>query len=181
MRQFKKRIATGFASIEMLIVTPILLLVAMGIFELTQLLQANSIVVGVSREGANLIARSSTETPQNVMDVVASTSTPLDLSRDGAIFISLVVGQKDKPPYISNQYKWNNAGLTVNSSTWPGCTSWDKEGSCNMSDPKPTLSNFHLTLDDSESVYVVEVFYHYEPISSFVFENDFTIREITYL
>ncbi len=177
----KSPTSKGFASIEMLIVTPIMLTIAMGIFELTQLLQANSIVVGVSREGANLIARSSTETPQNVMDVIASTSTPLDLSTDGVIYISLVVGRDNQAPYLANQYKWNQSGLSTNSTIWSGCTSWSFEGQCNLPNPKPSLSNFQMSLDDAESVYVVEVIYDYAPVSSFIFDNNFTIGEITYL
>ncbi|HDM8132537.1 TPA: pilus assembly protein [Vibrio harveyi] len=181
MFKARRKQAKGFASIEMVIIAPLMLIVAMGIFELTQLLQANSIVVNVSREGASLISRSSTETPQEVMDIVASTSSPIDLSTKGAIYISLVVGRQNQSPYLSQQIRWNQSGLTIASQVWSSCGSWQSNGECNLGSPKPALSNFPIALDDSEIVYVVEVFYDYDPVSTFVFDSSFTIGEVTYL
>ncbi|GAM68882.1 hypothetical protein JCM19236_2879 [Vibrio sp. JCM 19236] len=85
---------------EMAIITPVLLIIMMGIFEVTQVIQANNIIISLSREGANIIARNSSQTPEEVMDIVASTSNPLDMVTDGAMFISQVVAEVTIPVAI---------------------------------------------------------------------------------
>lgn len=92
---FFRKCQAGLASVEMAIITPVLLIIMMGIFEVTQVIQANNIIISLSREGANIIARNSSQTPEEVMDIVASTSNPLDMGTDGAMFISQVVGRGD--------------------------------------------------------------------------------------
>lgn len=175
----------GLASVEMAIITPVLLIIMMGIFEVTQVIQANNIIISLSREGANIIARNSSQTPEEVMDIVASTSNPLDMGTDGAMYISQVVGRGDdssgnpQAPYLNEQYRWQDGGYTTLDSTWGACTSWT-DGECNIS-TTPDLNNFPLTLDDGETVYVVEVIYRYSPVSTFIFDTDFSIRELTYL
>ncbi|CAM4078089.1 TadE/TadG family type IV pilus assembly protein [Vibrio neonatus] len=177
----------GLASVEMTFIVPILLIIMMGVFELTQVIQANNIIISISREGANLISRNSSQTPEQVMDTIASTSDPLDLNQDGIIYINLVVGREDNngnplDPVLNQQYRWGDFGYTASSSTWSGCTQWtgDDNGICDM-DSDPVLTNFPLQLDSGESVYVVEVMYRYSPISTLIFDSDFTIKEITYL
>ncbi len=171
---------------EMTLVVPILLIIMVGIFELTQVIQANNIIISISREGANLISRNSTQTPEQVMDTIASTSDPLQLGTDGMIYINLVVGKgtdsngMPQPPVLNSQYRWTNHGYNATSSTWGSCTQWQNDGQCDLAS-SPELSNFPLALDEDESVYVVEVIYRYSPISTLIFDKDFTIKEITYL
>lgn len=180
-----RKLQTGLASVEMAIITPILLIIMMGIFELTQVIQANNIIISLSREGANIIARNSSQTPEEVMDIVASTSNPLNMGSDGAMYISAVVGRGDdasgnpQPPYLDEQYRWQDGGYVTTDSTWGSCSSWIS-GECDISS-QPDLTNFPLALDDGETVYVVEVIYRYTPISTFVFDTEFSIRELTYL
>lgn len=178
---------SGLASVEMVIITPILLIIMMGVFEITQIIQANNIIISVSREGANLISRNSTQTPEQVMDIVASTSNPLNLANDGTIYISLVVGRGDDSsgnpqlPYINNQYRWQDGNYSTSNTTWDSCSTW-VDGECRLpTSNKPELANFPLALDEGESVYVVEVIYKYSPISTYIFDSDFSIRELTYL
>ncbi|WP_261817088.1 TadE/TadG family type IV pilus assembly protein [Vibrio gallicus] len=178
---------SGLASVEMVIITPILLIIMMGVFEITQIIQANNIIISVSREGANLISRNSTQTPEQVMDIVASTSNPLNLANDGTIYISLVVGRGDDSsgnpqlPYINNQYRWQDGNYSTSNTTWDSCSTW-VDGECQLpTSNKPELANFPLALDEGESVYVVEVIYKYSPISTYIFDSDFSIRELTYL
>ncbi|MEZ9131030.1 hypothetical protein BCV02_13925 [Vibrio breoganii] len=178
----------GLASVEMTFIVPVLLIIMVGIFELTQIIQANNIIISISREGANLISRNSSQTPEEVMDVIASTSDPLNLNEDGIIYINLVVGREDSDgnalaPVLNQQYRWGNFGYAADSSTWGDCTTWtgSDNGICDMGDTDPELANFPLQLDNGESVYVVEVIYRYSPISTLIFDSDFTIKELTYL
>ncbi|OBT14039.1 hypothetical protein A9264_02310 [Vibrio sp. UCD-FRSSP16_10] len=172
----------------MTFIVPILLLIMMGIFELTQVIQANNIIISISREGANLISRNSSQTPEQVMDTIASTSDPLNLDQDGIIYINLVVGREDDSgnpidPVLNQQYRWGDFGYSAQSSTWDECTQWggSDNGTCDIGDTDPVLTNFPLQLDSGESVYVVEVIYRYSPISTLIFDSDFTIKELTYL
>jgi hypothetical protein len=176
----QKERQTGFASIEMVLVTPFLLLLMGGVFELSHYLQANSIVVGIGREGANLVARTSVNTPDEIMTLIAKTSGDIDLEDDGAMFITLVTGQKDKDPYINEQYKWSKSGLTQKSGTWSHCGGWSNH-ECSLPSPRPTIKDFPLTLDPNESVYVVEVYYQYSPQTGFIYDMDLLISDTTYL
>ncbi|MFA0567508.1 TadE/TadG family type IV pilus assembly protein [Vibrio gallaecicus] len=172
----------GFAAVETVIVSPVLLLILVGLIELIQMIQANYLIISVSREGANIISRSSTETPQDIMDIVASTSSPLDLSADGNIYITLVVGQDDDDPYVSSQHRWDDFGYSVDSGTWGDCANWDNDDQCELDeDNLPTLSNFAIDLGEGESVYVVEVLYEYNPAFSFFLESGVSITDTTYL
>lgn len=170
----------GVAAIEMVLVMPFLLILLGGVIEVTHYLQANSIVVGIGREGANLVARTSVNTPDEIMTLVAKTSGDLDLEQDGAIYITLVTGQEDEDPYVNEQHRWSKSGITQDSETWDSCGGW-VSNECNLPSPKPELSDFPLTLDPNESVYVVEVHYRYSPLTSFVYDTDFVISDITYL
>lgn len=182
------RPAKGLASVEMTFVVPILLIIMVGIFELTQIIQANNIIISISREGANLISRNTSQTPEEVMDTIASTADPLSLNDDGIIYINLVVGREDSDgnalsPVLNQQYRWGDYGYAAKSSTWPNCAGWagSDSGICDMGDNDPELDDFPLQLDNGESVYVVEVIYRYSPISTLIFDSDFTIKELTYL
>mgnify|MGYP005685803993 FL=1 len=80
----------GFAAVEMALITPFMLVLIGGIIEVTQLLQSNSVMIGMSREAANLVSRTSTNTPDEIMTLVATTSAPLDMNSDGVMYLSLI-------------------------------------------------------------------------------------------
>jgi len=181
MLLLKKTSINGFASVEMTLVLPVLLLIALAIYELTEMIQANNIIVSISREGANLISRTSTQSAQDVMTIVASTSNPLNLSDNGIIYISQIVGVENSDPYINKQFRWDGYGYDVNSRVWANCSLWNVEGECQLPSTKPSLSSFPLQLDDGESVYVVEVLYRYTPAFSYFFDKVYSIEESTYL
>ncbi|MGY3570629.1 TadE/TadG family type IV pilus assembly protein [Vibrio paucivorans] len=173
---------SGLAAVEMTIVVPFLLIILVGVVELTQLVRANHILLSLSREGANIISRSSTEEPQDVMDIISVTSQPLVLDSDGIIYINLVVGQEDDDPYLSEQHRWGDYGYDKESAIWSHCESWDIQEQCEIEDgDNPTLADFPMELSDGESVYVVEVFYRYTPFFNLVFDSAITIQDATYL
>lgn len=178
MKQRSK--AKGFAAVEMTLVTPFLLLLIGGTIELTQYLQANSILIGITREGANLVSRTSSHSPDDIMTLVAKTSGGLDLSQDGVMYITLVTGQEDEDPYVNEQHIWSNGGLSHGSAIWDQCGSWT-DNQCDIASPPPTLSNFPIALEANESVYVVEVHYQYSPLTSYFINSGFVMSDLTYL
>ncbi|MFM2589832.1 TadE/TadG family type IV pilus assembly protein [Vibrio sp. TBV020] len=177
---FKTKIQKGFAAIEMTLVAPFMLLLIGGIIEVSQYLQANSILIGITREGANLVSRTSSNTPNEIMTLVAKTSGELDLTSDGIMYITLVTGQEDDDPYINEQHRWSDSGLVKTSGIWDDCGNWVNH-ECVIATPAPTLSNFPIALEDNESVYVVEIYYEYSPLTNFFITNSFTMSDVTYL
>ncbi len=178
--KYKVNRSSGFAAIEMTIITPFLLLLLGAVIEVSSYLQANSIMIGVGREAANLVARTSINTPDEIMTLVAKTSGDVDLQTDGAMYITLVTGQEDDDPYVNEQYKWDSSGLTQESETWDQCGGW-VSSQCTLPSPKPMISDFPLSLEPNESVYVVEVHYRYTPLTNFLYDTAFVISDITYL
>ncbi|KJY82969.1 membrane protein [Vibrio galatheae] len=178
MKQMNRQ--TGFAAVEMTLITPFMVLLIGGIIEVTQYLQASSILIGVTREGANLVSRTSSTEPDDIMTLVSKTTGTLDLESDGIMYITLVTGQEDDDPYVNEQYRWSDSGLVHTSSTWEECASWT-DNQCDIDSPPPTLDDFPISLDPNESVYVVEVHYQYVPLSSFFITSSFIMSDITYL
>ncbi|NOI65259.1 TadE family protein [Vibrio sp. 99-8-1] len=176
------KIIKGYATVTLTLIIPVFLLFIFGLYEIVQMLHTQSVIVNLSRESAHLISRTSDYTEQNIMDVVATTSQFVDMNSDGIIYISHVVGQTGDNPYITEQFKWTQAGIDKASELWPSCASW-VSGQCEL--PSDTaareLTGFPITMEDNDSVYVVEVFYTYRPIFSFVVDEDVTIGQATYL
>lgn len=175
-----KRVQSGFAAVEMTLITPFMLLLIGGLIEVTHFLQANSILIGVTREGANLVSRTSSSTPNEIMTLVSKTTGDLNLSSDGVIYITLVTGQEDDDPYVNEQYIWSDSGLSHSSSVWNGCTSWTNH-QCDLETPPPTIASFPVSLEPNESVYVVEVHYQYSPLANLYITSGFVMSDITYL
>lgn len=171
---------SGFAAVEMTIITPFLLLLIGGIIEVTHFLQANSILIGVTREGANLVSRTSSSSPNDIMTLISKTTGELDLSSDGVIYITLVTGQEDDDPYVNEQYIWSDSGLSHSSAVWDECTSWTNH-QCDIESPSPTITSFPVSLSANESVYVVEVHFQYSPLSNLYITNGFIMSDVTYL
>ena len=162
----------GLAAVEMVFVIPILLLLGLGVVELSHVILAKNISTSLAREGANLASRSFSDSDQEIMDALALSADPLDLSQNGVIYISVVVGDDDPDPYISEQHRWLGYGFGSSSRMWAGCPSWDRNGACVIPSRKPRLSNFPMALEPGETVHIVEVVYDYSYLTSYVFDHN---------
>lgn len=167
--------ARGLAAVEMVFVIPLLLLLGLGVLELSQLILAKNISTALAREGANLASRAFADSDQEIMDALALSADPLDLSQDGVIYISVVVGDDDPYPYISEQHRWHDHGYSTSSRTWGRCPSWDGNGACVIPSNKPRLANFPMTLEPGETVHIVEVMYDYSFLTRYVFDQNHVI------
>lgn len=160
----KKRSMAGVSAIEFALVLPMLLLLAIPIFDIARLIQAHIILVNISREGANLASRTS-DTPQTIMNGISATAPPLNVGATGMIYITKVMGNREGSTVrnvVVQQDKWLGGGNTASSAIWGGCSNWSS-GKCNSvpSNPNnaPTAPVMPGQLIDGEVVYVVEVFY----------------------
>ena len=86
--------STGQAMVEAAMVLPLLVLLVIGVFEFSRSIQANNIVVAMSREAANLASRPPTPPSQDIMDAVGDTAQPLVMTAHGMIYITKVQGVK---------------------------------------------------------------------------------------
>jgi len=177
----------GQTMVELALILPVLLLLAFGVFEYSRSILTKNIITNMSREGANLAARTQTD-PQTIMTAIATTADPLEIGTNGMIFITEVVGDdfggSTVYPIVQNQYKYVNGNyLAANSIVWDGCGSWTG-GKCTVSgdpiadlegDGAGTYSGMETVINDGETVYAVEVFYDYAPIISYVMDNNLEI------
>ena len=167
--------ARGLAAVEMMFVIPILLLLGLGVIELSHLILSKNISTALAREGANLVSRSFSDSDQDIMDALALSADPLDLSQDGVIYISVVVGDDGPDPYISEQHRWLDSGYSSSSRMWGSCPSWDGNGACELPSTKPRMTNFPMTLEPGETVHIVEVMYDYSYLTRYVFDHNLEI------
>ncbi|MBW2015061.1 MAG: pilus assembly protein [Deltaproteobacteria bacterium] len=172
----------GQTMVELALILPILLLLSFGVFEYSRSILTKNIITNMSREGANLAARTQTD-PQIIMSAIATTADPLDMGTNGMIFITEVMGIDDGTgtvnPIVKKQYRYVNGGYSANSMVWGGCGSWTG-GECAVSGSPiadlegdgGTISGMEAVINDGETVYAVEVLYDYAPIISYVLNNN---------
>ena len=167
----------GVALIEFALILPLLLLLVFGVFEFGRAIQTKNILANMSREGANLASRTSS-TVQTIMNSIALTADPLDMTANGMIFITELRGRGAAPtvPRVTAQHRWTGGSYHPSSKVWDGCTDWGMDGECN--DDFDDLKNAEagadlngLELKDREVVFAVEVFFNYQAIISYAIND----------
>ncbi len=160
----KPAVTAVTAVAEFAFILPLLLLLAIPIFDVVRAIEANMILIHISREGANRASRSS-ETPQTIMNAITATASPLDMGGSGMIYITKVMGNREGGTIrnvIVQQDRWLAGSYTPASSLWT-CSAWNRDGSCSSlsADPNlaPTAHVMTSQLLDGEVIYVVESFY----------------------
>jgi hypothetical protein len=157
----------GQSTIEFAFMALFLLpLLALGVFEFGRAIQAKNIVINMSREGTNLVRRSSDD-PQNIMNALADTAQPLDMARYGMFYITEVSGMSSGEIEVVKQYRWTLGVSPRPPSKVATCTPMIN-GVCTPSSTlKASLTALHLNardLADGQIAYVTEVFYNYPVI-----------------
>jgi hypothetical protein len=169
----------GVAAVELALLLPMLLFLLFCMIDAGRALQANIIVVNLSREGANLAARGNTPLETNSQDIIyalMASATPLNVNKHGMVYITRVLGVVSggvSHSVVVDQYRWDDAarGLGFRNSGYDppskvhGCTSWNA-GTCTSinSNARPGSTVMNGQLDDGEVVYVVETFYRFNPL-----------------
>lgn len=166
LHMFKNRKVAGTAAVEFAFVLPFLLLLAVPLFDFTRVIQANMILINMSREGANLASRTS-EMPQTIMNALTATAPPLDMGGRGMIYITKVMGNKEGAVIqnrILRQDKWLQGSYAPASKLWSCSGGWAADGSCNgipvNPNSAPAANVMTGQLLDGEVIYVVESFYN---------------------
>jgi len=167
----------GIAAVEFALLLPVLLLLLFGMLDVARALQANIILVNLSREGANLVARGNTQLEsgsQEIIYALMASAPPLNVNKHGMVYITRVMGvvsNGQSRSVVLDQYRWDDRARNLGASASgynPGsrvyaCGVWNGPA-CSGVDPnrRPTVNVMSGQLADGEVVHVVETFYQYE-------------------
>ena len=160
-----RRKQRAVAAVELALILPVLLLLALGVFDYARALQFNNVLVSLSREGANLAARTS-EPPEYIMRVLQSTASPLRMNTDGRMYIVRVVGRADGRGDVDLVARAAQGDAGLQSRTY-SCTSWRADNTCNLPMPRPIVS-LPVVLQPGETVFVAEAMYDYTSVIRYV-------------
>ncbi|MGK5073558.1 TadE/TadG family type IV pilus assembly protein [Janthinobacterium sp. ZB1P44] len=171
--RFPRRAERGIAAIEFAIVLPLLALLLFMLADLSRAIQAKTILLNISREGANLASRSTSDlsgSGQTIMNALAASTPPLDMNKRGMIYITKIMGYTAKSGLrniVLEQYRWDAgakaSGYLPASQVWQ-CGSWSN-GTCTgiaRDEYAPTVALMQSQLADGELIYAVETFYNFD-------------------
>ncbi|ASW01325.1 TadE/TadG family type IV pilus assembly protein [Paraburkholderia aromaticivorans] len=177
----RRRASKGIVSVEMALLLPILVALALPVYDLARNIQAQMILINVSREGASLSSRASLTYPmQTIMSSLTATTPPLNMTAHGMIYITEIMGNNNCDSSGNNctgvvvaQYRWNGGNYYPASQLW-SCgssgTRWatDGTGSCSglpaAGSSSPVVNLLQGKLADGQIAYVVEAFYLQTPL-----------------
>ena len=170
-----QRAARGIAAVEFAIVLPLLAVLLFMVVDLSRAIQAKIILLNISREGANLASRATSDlsgSGQSIMNALAASTPPLDMNKRGMIYITKIMGYASSPTagvrnIVLEQYRWDAgakaSGYLPASQVWR-CGSWSN-GTC-TGIPKdkdaPMVTLMQNQLADGELIYAVETFYNFD-------------------
>lgn len=175
---FDRRRTRGISLVELALVLPVLLLLVLGVVDFSRAIQFNNILVNLTREGANLSART-TEQPQYILRALIDTATPLAMNADGIMYITKLVGRSDGRANVDEQHRPETGGKrSLNSRIWI-CSNWSS-GRCNVPNTRPIVS-LPTTLREGETVYAVEALYDYTLLTRYVISDDPRLYSFTVL
>ncbi|MFL9898100.1 TadE/TadG family type IV pilus assembly protein [Paraburkholderia fungorum] len=171
--------ARGIISVEMALLLPILVALALPVYDIARNVQAQMILINVSREGANLSSRASLTYPmQTIMSSLTSTTPPLNMNAYGMIYITEIMGNNNCDSSGNNctgvvvaQYRWNGGNYFPASQLW-SCgnsgTRWAADGSCSglpaAGKSSPVVNLLQGKLYSGQIAYAVETFYLQTPL-----------------
>lgn len=141
---YKLTETTGQSIVELALVLPLLLMLLMGVVDVSRAIHAYSIIANMSREGASLASRTGINR-QDIMDSVANTAQPLSMKDDGMMYVTEV----DSNNNVKTQDGWQG-----------------------RSNPKSAITGTDAaaealgTIDRTgkDSFYICEVFYQYHSL-----------------
>lgn len=138
----------GQSVVELALVLPFLVLLMLGLVDVSRAVQAYNIISNMSREGANLALRNASLDPQQLMNALASTSQPLQMRDKGMMYLVRVQGVTGGAPKFTAT-RWNVPAGAPSSKVDAAYVS-------------QALGGKKLT--DQDTIYIFEVFYEYQSL-----------------
>jgi len=174
----RRRHARGIATVELALVLPVLLILVLGVVDFARAIQFNNVLVHLTREGANLAART-TEQPAYILRTLMDTATPLEMNTDGMMFISKIEGRADGTGRLVAQYRPPSGGKGSLRSELVSCSGSWSGGTCTPSGTQ--IVSLPVNLNPGETIYAVESMYDYTLLTRYVVPTLPTLYSLTIL
>jgi len=164
----KRHAERGAALLELAFILPLLVIMVLGVIDLGRLIHARLVVTNISREGGSLASRGRGGTDANLLAMLQSSATPFDLANQGLIYITEIGAQDStatpprNTPYIIRRIQ---TGALSASSTVVGAENGPLQSGLSSVMVNHLTENPQTGTTDISGVTVVEVFYHYMPIT----------------
>jgi hypothetical protein len=176
--------ARGSSIVEFALSLPILLVLVFGVVDFARALQFSNVLVSMSREAANLSART-TALPEYIISALEITAQPLDMGNDGMIYITALVGRANAQgvvtAYVQEQHRLVGGRPADLASRVYACPSWAADGSCNISANARPLAAIAVTLADGQVIEIAETEYLFQPIVGYVMQAQLPLYSQTVL
>lgn len=161
----------GVAIVELALVLPVLLILVLGVIDFARAIQFNNILVHMTREGANLAART-TEEPSYILKALMDTATPMEMNTDGMMYITQVMGDASGNARLVAQYRPTSGGKLSLPSKLTTCNGGWSSGKCEPRGTAPIVPLPNgVRLNNGETVYAVESMYDYTLLTRFVIQS----------
>lgn len=159
IKQFVRRPASskrlenerGAALIELAICVPMLLILVFGLIDFSQIISNYQQMSGLSRQGCNLASRGTSLA--DTVSALGAQGASLNIGTKGKIFVTAVADDVNGIPRIVDQVV-SPAGISVTSKVGSGI---------GAAASMPSSAN--TVLQAGQTLYIVEVFYSYTPMT----------------
>jgi len=158
------------AAVELALVLPVLLLLVLGVIDFARAIQFNNVLVHVTREGANLAART-TEDPSYILKALMDTATPMRMNADGMMYITQLIGQRNGSAKLVAQYRPTSGGKFSLGSQLVTCVGSWSGGKCTPAGTQIVPLPDGVQLNEGETVYAVESLYDYTMLTRYVVQT----------
>ena len=174
----------GQSTIELALILPILLMLCFGCADFSRAILFNNILINMSREGANLAARTA-QSPQFIADALSHTSAPLEMDAHGMTFFSRVQGMDGGSgtviAVVVEQYRSVRGDAALASRLWH-CPQTDASGKCLVPVAIPgRVVSLPFALALGFEVHVVETVYDYTPLTNLFWQTAPQLYSVTLL
>ncbi len=141
----------GAALVELAISVPLLLILVFGLIDFSQIILDNQWMSGLSRQGSDLASRG---TPlSTTVAALGIQGASMNIGTQGRIIVTEVANDSSGKPQIVSQVE-SPTGISATSAI----ASW-------IANPARMPSNAKIVLNAGQTLYVTEIFYHYNPMT----------------
>jgi hypothetical protein len=165
------RASAGLALLELALLLPLLVFLALMVADFARALQAQLVLINITREGASIASRLPGYAMPTLMDSLGLTvpNPPMDMATRGMIYVTEVtavdVGGVIKYQ-VTAQTRWTGgSGHTFTSASGWTCGAWRADGTCTLPSPLPVVALNQIPANDplrsGQTVYVAEAFYDF--------------------
>lgn len=141
----------GAALVELAITLPLLLTLAFGLIDFSQIILDEQVMSGLTRQGSDLASRGTTLT--NTLSALGTQGASLNIGTKGRIIVTAVANDIHGTPRVIDQVE-SPTGISVTSSV----------GSV-IGNQATMPSGASTALNAGQTLYVTEVFYSYTPMT----------------